>query len=352
MPSFRTRTSILVALLLCGCANLVPPPTPTPAPSSTPTHTRLPTPTRHGVTPTIAPSNTPTHPFTRMPTPTATPTRAFTPTRTATPWPPPSGSSECTVYEFYTESLGRSMRFFLYLPVGYYTQNQRRYPVIYLLSGLGGSHYEWPTYGVCTGMDQLIHAGRAQPMIVVMPSGNDNPAGGLGSYWINHAPPPLSDGKRWGDYIWKDLVNYIDAQYRTLPHRASRAIGGLSAGGQGALTLAFTHPEVFSVVGAHSPSFRRADGSVAAFGDPAYYQQYDPIWLAQNTQTWRDLAIWLDDGDADDQWGTAIRGYHDMLTALDIPHEWRIFPGTHDPSYWSPLAPTYLRWYSTKLTGQ
>ena len=73
-------------------------------------------------------------------------------------------------------------------------------------------------------------------MIIVMPAGNDNPAGGVGSFWFNHAPPPMSDGKRWGDFIWKDLVNYIDSNYRTIPHRASHAIGGLSAGGQGALT--------------------------------------------------------------------------------------------------------------------
>ena len=199
---------------------------------------------------------------------------------------------------------------------------------MYLLSGLGGNYREWVQYGVCSEMDGLVRNGRVQPMIVVMPSGNDSPAGGLGSYWFNHAPPPLSDGKRWGDYIWQDVVNYVDTNYRTIPRRESRAIGGLSAGGQGALTHALTHPEIFSAVGAHSPSFRRADGSVAAFGDPAYYQQYDPIWLAQNTQTWKELAIWIDDGDADNQWGTAIREYHDLLVALDIPHEWHIFPGS------------------------
>jgi S-formylglutathione hydrolase FrmB len=223
---------------------------------------------------------------------------------------------------------------------------------LYLLSGLGGNARKWVVYGVCTVMDQLIPNEAAQPMIVVMPSGNDNPTGGLGSYWFNHAPPPASDGKRWGDYIWRDVVNFVDSKYRTLPQRTSRAIGGLSAGGQGALTLAFTHPEIFSVVGAHSPSFRRADGSVAAFGDPAYYQPYDPIWLAENTRAWEQLEIWIDDGAADDQWGSAIREYHDLLAALNIPHEWHIFPGTHDPSYWSPLVPTYLQWYSTKLTGQ
>jgi enterochelin esterase-like enzyme len=201
-------------------------------------------------------------------------------------------------------------------------------------------------------MDQLILSGRVQPMILVMPSGNDNPAVGSGSYWFNHAPPPASDGKRWGDYICQDLVTYIDSKYRTLPRRESRAIGGLSAGGQGALTHAFTRPEIFSVIGAHSPSFRQADGSLPEFGDPAYYNQYDPVWLVQNTQTWRQLKIWIDDGDADTEWGSAIRDYHDLLTSLGIPHDWHVFPGAHAPAYWQANASTYLQWYSSMTSPQ
>jgi len=245
------------------------------------------------------------------------------------------------------------MRFFLYLPVGYYTQNQRRYPTIYLLSGIGGSHYEWPTYGVCSEMDQLIRNGQVQPMIVVMPSGNDNPAGGIGSYWVNHAPPPLSDGKRWGDYIWRDLVSHIDSKYRTIPQRASRAIGGLSAGGQGALTHALTHPEIFGVVGAHSPSTRGADGSLPFFGDREYFQQYDPVWLFRNTTTWRDLKIWMDAGAEDKQWGDAVKELHALLDVLSIPHDFQnSWSGGHDSNYWAAHVSDYLMWYADKLEGE
>jgi enterochelin esterase-like enzyme len=60
----------------------------------------------------------------------------------------------------------------------------------------------------------------------------------------------------------------------------------------------------------------------------------------------------MDDGDADNQWGTAIRDYHQLLLSLNIPHDWAVFPGVHDPSYWSPLVPTYLQWYASKLVGQ
>lgn len=245
------------------------------------------------------------------------------------------------------------MPFYIYLPPGYSdTQAQRRYPTLYLLSGLGGSYKEWHSFGLCSVMDRLVTGGQAKPMIVVMPSGNDNPAGGVGSFWFNHAPPPASDGKRWGDYVWKDLVTYIDANYRTIQRRESRGVGGLSAGGQAALMHGFTHPELFSVVGAHSPSFRRADGSVPYFGDEKYYNPYDPIWLVQNTQTWRELIIWIDDGDQDNQWGKSISEYHDLLVSLGVPHEWHLFYGFHDPPYWAAHTPDYLLWYASKLTGQ
>jgi S-formylglutathione hydrolase FrmB len=245
------------------------------------------------------------------------------------------------------------MPFCIYLPPGYSdTQAQRRYPVVYLLSGLGGNYKEWKDYGVCSVMDQFVLSGRVQPMIVVMPSGNDNPAGGIGSYWINHWPNPPSDGKRWGDYIWKDLVTYIDANFRTITRRESRALGGLSAGGQGALTHALMHPDIFSVLGAHSPSFRTADGSIAYFGDPAFYNQYDPVWLVKSTQTWRQLTIWIDYGDNDKQWGPAGNEFHNLLVSLNILHEWHIFSGTHEPPYWMTRVPDYLQWYSAKLIGQ
>ena len=259
---------------------------------------------------------------------------------------------ECSAQSFYSAALGEQMSFSLYLPPGYFDETDRRYPTVYLLSGGGGNYKEWVEYNICPQMDQLVLSSQVQPMIIVMPSGNDNPAVGTGSYWFNHALPPVSDGKRWGDYIWQDMVTYIDSNYRTLPQRVSRAIGGLSAGGQGALTHALMHPEVFSVLGAHSPSFRRADGSMADFGDQTYYNQYDPIWLVNNTQTWRQLAIWMDDSDSDTQWGSAIRDFHVLLTSLDIPHDWHTYPGTHAPAYWMANLPNYLKWYASELVGQ
>ncbi len=356
-----------VWLWLTGCAApLTPTPLPTatrlasvtPLPAATVTRT-VPIPTPTAITSSPKPAALPPpvtaspRPLTPTPTRPPSPTPSPTPTRTVTAWAPLSlfARSECEEIKFNSVALSGAMPLMLYLPLGYAEQTQRRYPTLYLLSGLGGNYKEWASYDLCAKMDQLVRAGKAQPMIIVMPSGNENQYGGIGSYWFNHAPPPQGDGKRWGDYIWQDLVSFIDAKYRTLPRRESRAIGGLSAGGQGALMLGFTQPDTFSVVGAHSPSMRHADGSIAFFGDPAFFNQYDPVWLAQNSDAWKRLAIWIDDGDADKQWGGPIREFHELLTARNIPHEYTVFPGTHDPSYWSPLVPTYLQWYSSKLAS-
>ncbi len=252
------------------------------------------------------------------------------------------GRSALIETKFFSPALGKDMPMLVYLPPGYF-DTARRYPTLYMLSGFAGDEREWADWGMCDALELLIRGGRIPPMIVVMPNGDH-------SWWFNHANVPGSDGKPYGDYVWRDVVGYVDASYRTEPTRARRAIGGLSAGGQGALMLALTHPEVFSIAGAHSPSVRGADGSLPFFGDPAYFQQYDLVWLMENTQTWRTLTFWIDVGANDQQWGAAIIRFHTLLDSLAIPHEFHDdWIGIHDDYYWSAHIPDYLVWYSDQL---
>jgi len=246
---------------------------------------------------------------------------------------------------FFSPLIGKEMPILVYLPPDYHTST-RRYPTLYMLSGFAGDYREWATYGLCHALDALIRGGQVQPMILVMPEGEK-------SWWFNHAPVPGSDGKPWGDYVWRDVVGYVDANYRTLARPTSRAIGGLSSGGQSALMLALTHPEVFRVVGAHSPSTRGADGSLPFFGDREYFRQYDPLWLFRNTTTWRDLKIWIDAGAEDKQWGDAVKELHALLDVLSIPHDFQnSWSGGHDSNYWAAHVSDYLRWYADKLEGE
>ncbi len=215
---------------------------------------------------------------------------------------------------------------------------------------------EWEQWGLMGGVQEAIVKGEIQPMIVVQP--NAFMVDGQCSLFFNHGPG--TDGKPWGDYIWKDVVNYIDANYRTLPRPESRAIGGFSFGGQGALSLALTHPEVFKVVGGHSPSFRGADGSIGFLDDWNWYNQFDPIWLVQNTDHAKQLSMWLDVATGDDKVRNCGQGsdrcveaFHALLLNRGVAHEWHdTWPGPHEGSYWMGHLPDYLAWYSSQLIGQ
>ncbi len=381
-PLITTALLMLVALAGCVPAGSYPPPVATdmpvsgvevenvgegtPAadiavlassPTSVETETSSPTPTS-SATPTR--SSTPTLVPTLTHTPMRTPTHTPTPSATPTPYPVPTGDITRIDVTFRSASLQLDRELIIYLPPGYSTQSERRYPVLYILHGWGGATLqhttEWEQWGLMTGIQEAIVKGAAQPMIVVQPNGFMSD--GECSLWFNHGPG--TDAKPWGDYIWKDVVDYIDANYRTVPRREARAIGGFSFGGQGALSLGLTHPEVFKIIGANSPSFRGADGSIGFLNDWNWFNQFDPIWLAENTQSWKELAIWMDVAASDDQVRNCgansdrcVEAFHTLLVSKGVPHEWHDnWAGSHDGTYWQAHLPDYLAWYSSQFLAQ
>ena len=279
------------------------------------------------------------------PPPTATATAA--PTASAVPSTPtasrPLSGSALLERTFYSSALGREMPYFIYLPAGY-AESGARYPVIYLLHGYGGSNTEWVGYGFPETADTMIAAGEIPPLIIVLPQGDQ-------SYWVNHA----DDGERWGDYTAGDVVQFIDATYRTIPDPAHRAIGGLSMGGQGALQLALNYPGVFGVVGMHSPTLRDYQSAQELFGfwgDEAYYDAHDPVALVQAyPERARALKIELDIGAQDVEWRGRTETFASLLTELAIPYQWNVWPGEHDGTYWSAHSRDYLQFYAAAFRG-
>jgi enterochelin esterase-like enzyme len=166
---------------------------------------------------------------------------------------------------FWSASLERTMPYRVYLPPGY-TEGTRHYPSLYLLHGMGGSDREWQDLGIASAADRLIAAGQIAPLIIVMPEG-------ARSYWVDQA----SGGEQWGHYTAVDLVNEIDATYRTIARTRSRAIGGLSMGAHGALQLALNYPGEFGAVGAHSLVLRRFDSIPSYFGNATEFAARDPM---------------------------------------------------------------------------
>ena len=143
----------------------------------------------------------------------------------------------------------------IYLPPSYDTSPNKRYPVIYLLHGIGDTEEEWTSdwsknkegYGTIPAlMDKGIVEGKFGEMIIVMP---DELTKAFGSFYVNSTVTG-----NWEDFTAKDLVNYIDKKYRTFADVKSRGIAGHSMGGYGAITLGMKHPEIYSVVYGLNPA--------------------------------------------------------------------------------------------------
>lgn len=134
----------------------------------------------------------------------------------------------------------------VYVPPGY-SESSQRYPTIYFLHGFAVDDslmFAW--LELIELMDKAIVSGQIEPMILVLPN-SDNRF--RGSFYTNSA---LTGN--WADFIGKDLVAYTDKNFRTIPHRNSRAISGHSMGGNGALKIGMLFSDVFSVLYAMSPA--------------------------------------------------------------------------------------------------
>ena len=241
---------------------------------------------------------------------------------------------------FWSGSLGRHMPLKVYLPPGYESDNASRFPVLYMLHGLGGSHAEWQRQGLFDAATALIRQGDIPPMIIVTPEGESG-------YWINHA----GNGPRYGSYVSRDLVSYIDSAYRTEAKGAARAIGGMSMGGHGALQLALNNPGEFEIVGAHSVALRTKEQAFDFFGDSAYFQAHDPLSIAaRDAARARGIKIWIDIGSSD-PWFARAQQFHQQLQSQDIDHVWQPWAGGHDGVYWSAHVADYLRYYGSAFTA-
>jgi S-formylglutathione hydrolase len=145
----------------------------------------------------------------------------------------------------------------IYLPPSYDTSPTRRFPTLYLLHGFTGTHKGWTGYlRLPSLLDQMIKDRQTGEFIVIMPNGWN---AYKGAFYSNS---PVTGN--WEDYIYRDLVAHVDANYRTLSRPESRGIAGHSMGGYGAMTLAMKHPDVFSAVYALSPCCFAMEGDFTA----------------------------------------------------------------------------------------
>lgn len=153
--------------------------------------------------------------------------------------------------------LGMDRRMYVYTPAGYESSNQK-YPVFYLLHGAGGDEDAWTDMGRAAQiMDNLIALGKAKPMIVVMTNGNANQAGAQN---VISALPAQGDGMaayqrlagKFESHLVKDVVPFIEKNYKVMTGKDNRAIAGLSMGGGHTQTITNDNPGMFGYIGVFS----------------------------------------------------------------------------------------------------
>jgi enterochelin esterase family protein len=162
---------------------------------------------------------------------------------------------------YYSKSLKKFRRMHVYTPPDY-DAGSKKYPVFYLLHGAGDCDDSWTSVGRANFiLDNLIAAGKAKPMIVVMPAGHTTQAnGGRAASAADGAPPrPQGHDDFFDDFV-NDVMPYAESHYRIQADRAHRAIAGLSMGGSQTLYISIAHLDKFAYIGVYS------SGLLGAFG--------------------------------------------------------------------------------------
>ena len=213
---------------------------------------------------------------------------------------------------------GETRWFWVYTPPGYQKETTRRYPVLYLLHGSNDTAAGWTTAGSMNHiLDNLIAQKKAVPMVVVMPFGHAVPFGaGRGSQTV-------SNTILFEKYLLTDIMPTVEAKYRINANRDNRAIAGMSMGGEQAMAIAFGHMELFSGIGAFSPSMPR---ELAERWAPALED-------AKGTSA-KMHSIWIACGRQDPSHLTASRQMDETLKEKNVKHTYVETEGAHNYALW------------------
>ncbi len=167
-------------------------------------------------------------------------------------------------------SLGKTRRMSVYTPHGY-ESGDRRYPVLYLLHGMGGDEDAWLNFGRAAQIfDNLIAEGRMEPSIVVMPNGNVAMEAAPGETSEGQVAPTIGlphtmDGLY--ETVFPDIVSFVDKSYRTISDKNHRAVAGLSMGGFHSLHVSKQYPDLFDFIGLFSAAVSPRGERESIYGD-------------------------------------------------------------------------------------
>ena len=210
---------------------------------------------------------------------------------------------------------GRERRMTIYTPADY-EGSKRRYPVLYLLHGMGGDEEAWIATGrVAEIMDNLIASGKAEPMIVVMTNGCTKHVAAPGFSHEGMWTPYMS-GSMDGSFeaMFPSIVEWVDSNYRTIRKAQSRAIAGLSMGGFHSMQISKEYPEMFDYVGLFSAAIFRGKEGVAT------YENLEPKLERQFSGSMK--LYWIAIGSEDFLYDENVK-YRELLDEKGYKYEYR-----------------------------
>ncbi|MDQ0107360.1 enterochelin esterase-like enzyme [Chitinophaga terrae (ex Kim and Jung 2007)] len=226
----------------------------------------------------------------------------------------PHGTIDTVSYD--SKTVGTTRRAIIYLPPGY--DPQQKYPVLYLLHGIGGDEKEWLNGGQPQViLDNLYAQKKIKPMIVVMPNGramkDDRATGNI------MAPDKVQAFATFEKDLLDDLIPFIEKKFPALSNRESRAIAGLSMGGGQSLNFGLGNLDTFAWVGAFSaaPNTKAPEQLIP---DPAAVKSKLKL-------------LFISCGN-EDRLISFSKRTHDYLVEKDIPHIYFTEPGNHDFKVW------------------
>lgn len=226
----------------------------------------------------------------------------------------PQGKIDSIMYT--SKTVGTSRKAIIYTPPGY--SASKKYPVLYLLHGIGGDEKEWLNGGKPQViLDNLYAEKKLQPMIVVMPNGramkDDRVVGNI------MEPEKVKAFAVFEKDLLSDLIPFIEKKYPVYKDREHRAIAGLSMGGGQSLNFGLGNLDKFAWVGGFSsaPNTKLPEELVP-----------DPEAAKKKLKL-----LWISCGD-NDNLITFSQRTHEYLQANDVPHIYYIEPGVHDFNVW------------------
>lgn len=225
----------------------------------------------------------------------------------------------------YSTAMKKNIKAVVITPDSY--SNGKEFPVVYLLHGYSGNYADWVTKA--TGFERS--ADQYQLIIIC-------PDGGFGSwYWDS----PVDSSFRYETYVAKELVNWVDAHYKTIKDKKGRCITGLSMGGHGALYLAMKHQDIFGAAGSMSggvdirpfPNNWDMAKRLGSYADNPQRWENNTVINMLHLLTPNALALLIDCGTEDFFYQVNLR-LHEQLLYRNISHDFITRPGAHNWAYW------------------